>query len=182
MLAAAASLVSCTTRPHPPAGAGDPVTPPPAQPPEATPAPFTRACPGLPRELPDDLVVRFARHDYERPENLVRFSLVSDARPCPPDDMAPHLLRTYRGETCLRVEVETMRALYAELLGHGVDAIRTRPMEPGPHRGGVELRFVWGDASCRVSSVWNDTEVDERDQPAFRQVDGAIRAAVRGAR
>ena len=138
---------------------------------------FSVACPDLPSDRPDDLVIRFELHDYDRPEALQRYAIVRAGRACPDDEMPRHL--GYAAEVCVALDDEAIDALYRELAP--LAGVRTRALPVHPHRGGTAVRVDWSDRSCRIGDVSHDIEVAPDDREAYRAADGAVRTAIRAA-
>jgi hypothetical protein len=167
-----AAVIACGHKAEPP--------PPPrdkADPREST---FARGCPDLPERRPGDLVVRLSVHDYEAPELLQRWAIASAAGPCPTDPMPAHLWKHYAAQRCLLLPDDKYDALFAELRRLGIDRIRIREMPPHAHRGGSAVELSWGDKTCRVADIINDTEPAPDDRDSYHAVDNAIRGAIHG--
>jgi hypothetical protein len=145
----------------------------------ARPTAYARVCPDLPPARPADLVVRYAIHDYERPEALARWALVSEVQACPADEVPRSL--GYAPEHCVRLDAAGFDALYAELRRAGVDRIRVRSLPRWPHWGGTEIDLRWADVRCRVGDVTHDIEPAPADRDKYRAADSVLRDAIHAA-
>jgi hypothetical protein len=140
---------------------------------------YVASCSELPPRLPTDLTIQYHVYDYRRPDALARFVLYDGHGSCPPDDMPAHLLTFYGKRRCVPLRAPAVGQLFNELRRGGIDRIRTRALQPGPHSAGRLITLKWNHRQCSVGDVLGIMEVALEQREMLFKVSEAVATAVR---
>ena len=136
-------------------------------------------CSALPETFSDATRIRLTQHDYDRPEAMQRWDLVTADRECPADELPAHL--GLARPHCVRVPAPELEALYVALRAHGLARFRVRPSAPTAHRGGHAIEVSWPTGSCDVAVVTGESVLARDDGAAFGEAVTAIADVIRDA-